>query len=99
MCEMYCNDELCSCVPRKTKSYVEYKANPNCKKCSGRAKIHPERWRYAFAGAQKHKFDDHLNHFTKDILMNDLVQAGFKDIEFSENIYKLVVKATKHNLI
>jgi hypothetical protein len=31
--------------------------------------------------------------------MNDLVSAGFTDIEFTDNIYKLVVIATKKSLL
>jgi ubiquinone/menaquinone biosynthesis C-methylase UbiE len=99
MCEMYAHDQICDCVPRKAKKYSDYTANARCCSCRGRALIHPERWRFAFSGAQKHEFDAHLNHFTKDILMNDLVSAGFTDIEFTDNIYKLVVIATKKSLL
>lgn len=95
MCDMYIRRQICQCVPRKATKYEDYKADPNCKLCGGNGKIHPERWRYAFAGAQKHEFDAHLNHFTEEILKNDLTVAGFIDIEFNNNIYKLVCTATK----
>lgn len=96
MCKYYVERfMICDCVPRKAARYEDYKGDPRCPKCYGKAKINTERWRFAFAGAQKHKYDGHLNHFTKEILEKDLEKVGFKNIKFSFNIYKLVVEATK----
>ncbi len=95
MCGMYVAGEICDCVPRKASSMEEYKGNPLCPYCDGKGKIHTERWRFAFAGAQKHKFDAHLNHFTAELLERDLMQAGFYPVTFENNLYKLIAKARK----
>ncbi|HBX15884.1 MAG: hypothetical protein UV20_C0009G0040 [Candidatus Magasanikbacteria bacterium GW2011_GWA2_42_32] len=95
MCEMYVKNEICFCVPRKAANMAEYKAHSNCRHCGGIAKIHPDRWRVAFSGAQKHPFDNHLAHFTKEILTLNLLNAGFINFEFKDNIYKLIVEAKK----
>lgn len=86
---------LCDCVPRKAASMKDYKPMPTCFKCHGRAIIHPERWHYAFTGAQKHEYDYHRNIFTRDYLERLLLRAGFQEIEFEDNIYKLIVKCKK----
>jgi len=99
MCEMYANKQVCDCVPRKANKYEDYKADPNCRLCGGKALIHSDRWRVAFSGAQKHEYDAHLNHFTVDIMNGLLKEVGFESIAYTPNIYKLVLTATKHSLI
>lgn len=95
MALMYARRQICDCVPRKAASYEDYRADPNCPKCEGRAFVHPERWKFAFTGAQKHRFDVHKNIFTSDYMEMLLKKVGFKDIEFYPNIYKIVVKCIK----
>lgn len=93
MCRMI--DEQCWCVPKKAERYEDYKADPNCEICLGKARINPERWHIAFVGAQKHPYDYHKNIFTLNGLRNYLEKANFKDIERSPNIYKLNLTAKK----
>lgn len=95
MCEYYAKGEICDCVPQKAPSWDAYKANPDCFKCGGRGKIHPKRWYLAFSGAQKHDWDAHLAHFTRESLEVLLDKVGFVDIYFEENPYKIVIKASK----
>ncbi len=95
MCKYFAEDKICTCVPRKADKYEDYKADPECFKCAGRALIHPERWFYAFSGAQKHPWDSHLNHFTREYMEAELGKAGFDQITFTDNIYKIIVHATK----
>lgn len=93
MCRMV--DLQCECVPRKTNDFTEYKADPNCFSCGGKALIHPERWQFAFVGAQKHEWDLHRNVFTFHYLLLKLEKAGFMEITKIPNIYKLIVEAVK----
>jgi predicted SAM-dependent methyltransferase len=93
MCEMI--HEQCFCVPKKAASYEEYKADPDCQFCLGKARINPERWHIAFVGAQKHSYDIHRNIFTFMSLKAHLEKANFKNIQRSANIYKLCVTAEK----
>jgi predicted SAM-dependent methyltransferase len=93
--EYYVNKQVCDCVPHKADSVEGFKANPDCQKCQGRAKINPIRWIYTFTGAQKHEFDVHRNHFTKESMEKELKTAGFTNIVFKEHIHKLIVEATK----
>jgi len=95
MCEMYVRGEICACVPRKAANYEDYKANPGCFNCGGKGKIHPERWAFAFSGAQKHPWDIHLNHFYPGKLKACLEAAGFEQVEQKPNIYKLIMEAKK----
>ena len=97
MCSMYHLDLICDCVPRKAAQLEEFKAKPDCQNCQGKAVIHPERWRVAFSGAQKHDYDNHLAHFTKDILIKEFWLAGFNSsmIGVRPHIYKLIVEGTK----
>jgi len=92
--EYYFRKEICTCVPHKADK-GGFVADDDCLKCMGRGKINPVRWMMSFNGAQKHKFDAHLNIFTKDIMTRELVQAGFKNIEFGEDINKLKVNCIK----
>jgi len=93
MCRMI--DLQCNCVPRKASNYADYKADPNCFECEGKALIHPERWKTAFTGAQKHKWDAHLNHFVPEELINLFYNVGFIDVKRKPNIYKIVLEVTK----
>lgn len=93
MCRMI--DEQCFCVPKKAASYEDYKADPDCQICLGKAKINPERWHIAFVGAQKHPYDLHRNIFTWNGMLAILDKANFKNIKRSPNIYKLNVEAEK----
>ena len=53
MCEYYVNKQICECVPQKAARMEDFKADPNCEKCGGKAIINPTRWRLAFTGAGK----------------------------------------------
>lgn len=96
MCEYYVKGQICDCVPHKATKMEDFRANPDCWTCRGKAKIHPARWVMAFTGNQKHfPHDLRKNVFTKEILESNLKKAGFRKIEFKPNIYKLVVVAFK----
>lgn len=97
MMEMYVNKEVCCCVKHKPKSEADTKAKPDCEYCKGKGKVNPIRWLMAFNGALKHKYDAHLNTFTKTTLRRALEKAGFKDIKFTNDKakWKLKVKAKK----
>lgn len=92
--EYYVNNEICSCVPHKGTPEQQV-ADPLCFICGGKGKIHPNRWLFSFTGAQKHKYDAHLNIFTQERLENTLATAGFKNIKFTEDKYKLKVVCYK----
>lgn len=94
MMEHYVRGEICDCVPHKGDLSVIH-ADSNCFVCSGKAKVNPLRWLYSFTGAQKHKYDAHLNIFTKQRMEEALVKAGFREIEFEEHPFKIKVKALK----
>ncbi len=93
--EYYLNEQVCDCVPHKAKTWDDFHADKECFNCSGKGKIHPNRWLFSFMGAQKHDFDLHRNIFTEDTLRAALIKVGFKDVQFKENIYKLIVSACK----
>lgn len=95
MCEYYVKGLICECCPRKTLKIKDFHGKEDCPICEGKAKINPERFWFAFSGAQKHKFDNHLNHFNQDRLLRLLTQAGFKSFNWNNNIYKLKVTAIK----
>lgn len=92
--EYYVRGEICDCVPHKGTN-EEQVADPNCFVCGGKAKINPTRWLYSFTGAQKHKYDAHLNIFTEERLSNILERVRFMDIVFTDDPFKLKVKAIK----
>lgn len=94
MMEYYVNGEVCECVPHKDTG-DGFKANPNCTNCQGKAKVNPMRWLLAFTGASKHKFDYHLNIFTRECLELLLNIAQFNGLEWKDNINKLIVKCIK----
>lgn len=95
MCQMYVNGEVCDCVPHKAVSFDDFKANPDCFVCQGKAKINTNRFWIAFSGAGKHPWDWHHAHFDENKLKELLTKVGFKRVEFKTNIYKLKVKAIK----
>ena len=98
MMEMFVNKEICECVSHKPKTDNDAKANPDCFACGGRGKVHPNRWLFAFLGAQKYGIDDiHKNIFTKGRLENVLKEAKFKDINVKYDKYnwKLIAIASK----
>ena len=96
MCKYYANDQICECVPHKAASYDKFKAQEGCWECGGKGMINPDRWYFAFVGAQKHiPHDIHKNVFNKVSLKKHLVEIGFKNIEFKEHIYKLIVNCEK----
>ena len=97
MCEYYANKQICECVKHKPKDIEDAKANPNCKKCGGRAVINPTRWRLAFLGAQKNRWDYHNNIIYWDYIRNILDEIGFKNITKKNDKYgwKLIVKCEK----
>jgi len=94
MMEYYVKHQICHCVPHKA-TKGEFRADPDCFKCSGQGKVNPQRWLLSFVGAQKHEFDAHLAIFTERRLLNELKEAGFVDIKFKPDINKLKVNCKK----
>jgi hypothetical protein len=94
MMEYYVNDQICECVPHKDPT-GKFLAKQGCTQCHGIGKVNPLRWLYAFTGAQKHPFDTHKSIFTNENLYNVLVEVGFKDLHFTDDINKLKVDALK----
>lgn len=92
MMRMYVNDELCECIPHKPRNIEDIKPDLNCEKCGGKGRVNPVRWLYAFTGAQKHKFDSHLNIFTPAILGEHLRRVGFGRVEFETDAYNWKIK-------
>ena len=95
MMEYYVKGLVCDCVPHKAKEWKDYKPNPWCIKCEGKAVVNTKRWYYSFTGAQKHRYDFHKNIFTKNNLESLLLEAGFKKVVFEDNPYKLIVNCVK----
>lgn len=95
MCEYYTKKQICQCVPHKARDWNSFSAMRKCSFCNGKAKVNPDRWRFAFSGAGKHDYDWHKNQFTEESLKSVLKGAGFRDIKFDENIYKLVCRCKK----
>ncbi len=93
--EAYCKKEICDCVPHKLPDGGEYKANPNCTKCHGKATMNPDRWLFSFTGAQKHPYDIHRSIFTKEILDFEIRSAGFGEYHFKPHQIKLKLEAIK----
>lgn len=92
--EYYVNNQICKCVPHKGEP-EQMIADKNCFACGGKAIINPTRWLYSFTGAQKHNLDSHQNIFTKDRMENYLLKAGFRNICFTDDKFKLKVNAKK----
>ncbi len=94
--EYYVNKQICGCCPHKADKIEDFKADPDCIECGGKAKINPIRWLYTFTGAQKScPWDYHKNIFTKESLQTLLEDCFFTDIEFKEHPYKLIVSCRK----
>lgn len=78
MMRAYVHGEICDCVEHKPIDDTEGYGKPLCPKCHGKAIVNPNRWLYAFLGAQKHfPHDVHKNIFTAERLGNLLDEAGF----------------------
>ncbi|MFH2018558.1 MAG: methyltransferase domain-containing protein [bacterium] len=90
MCRMYTFGQVCSCVPHKAIVQSDFKADKNCPECSGAGRINPQRWKFAFSGAQKHEFDFHLSHWTGEILKKEITAVGFSRVQRIDHIYKLI---------
>jgi len=95
MMRYYVFHQVCPCVPHKPKTKEAMKADPKCDNCNGKGMVHPLRWLYSFTGAQKHKFDSHLNIFTKERMKKDLLESFFNNIRFKNNIWKIKVIGEK----
>jgi len=78
MCEFYYKNQIDKIIPHKPQSVEEVL---DLQEETGKM-VNPVRWKMAFAGAQKHKYDFHLNHFTNKNLSRALLDVGFLDIEF-----------------
>jgi len=92
--EYYVNGQICTCVPHKD-STGKFEADLKCFNCGGKGIINPNRWLYSFTGAQKHEYDAHLNIFTKDRMIELLESCKFRNIEFQEDKYKIIVRCIK----
>lgn len=97
MCEMFTNKEICDCVLHKPKSFNDARGKDYCPKCKGKAKVHPDRWMFAFTGAGKNRFDFHLAVFTKEMLYNLLKASNFVKIKVDYDKYewKLIANCYK----
>lgn len=93
MCEFYYKGQVDDIIPHKPQSTQEAL---DLQQETGKM-VNPIRWKMALAGAQKHKYDFHLNHFTKESLGRALLDAGFLNIEFVPDPlrWKLKVKLIK----
>lgn len=97
MMKNWVNGEICTCIPHKVASKEPPKADPKCFQCEGRGKVNPRRWLMAFCGAQKDYGygilpDIHKNIFTKEILEDNLMDAGFSKIVFKDDPFKWKIK-------
>lgn len=91
MCEYYVKDKISDLIPHKGDKNEIIKLQ----KATGKM-INPNRWIIAFTGAQKHKYDTHLNHFTEESLYQVLDNCGFSIINKGDDIgWKLKFDAYK----
>jgi predicted SAM-dependent methyltransferase len=81
MMEMYINGQIGEEIPHKVPKGMKNPELLELMKNTGK-RVHPDRWLMAFCGAQKHKYDAHLNVFTKERLEEELLNAGFDKIDF-----------------
>lgn len=82
MMEMYVRGEINEAIPHKPESVEQVLTLRNL--TGGR--VHPRRWLMAFCGAQKYGVPDiHKNIFTKEIMQDNLEEAGFEKIDFKED--------------
>ena len=93
----YWNGQICECVAHKPKDKADGMAKLDCPDCKGYGRVHPNRWFYAFVGAQKHDYDTHRNIYTPEKMEAELEEAGFNkiDIGFDEFHWKIKARATK----
>lgn len=92
MMEAYVFNNISSEVPHKPTNDAEV-----FEKITEGKSVHPNRWLFAFCGAQKHRYDAHLNIFTKERMEEYLENAGFDNIDIQSDKFnwKIIVKATK----
>lgn len=82
MMEMYVRGEIGEAIPHKPESIDQVIQLRNL---TGK-RVHPRRWLMAFCGAQKYGVPDiHKNIFTKEIMQENLEEAGFEKIDFKED--------------
>lgn len=93
----YWNGQVCDCVAHKPQNREDGMAKLDCPKCNGYGRVHPNRWLYSFLGAQKHKYDAHLNVFTPETLRDAIIKAGFEKVDLGSDEFKWKIKckATK----
>lgn len=94
MMEMYVMGQISPEVPHKPKS--EQQVLDIFEKTGMR--VNPTRWLMAFCGAQKYGVPDiHKNIFTKEILQDNLLEAGFSKVDFKDDPlgWKIRVNAYK----
>jgi len=78
MMKAYCDKKIGTFMPHKPESVEQVK---EIRERTGLI-VHPNRWLFAFLGAQKHEYDAHLNIFTKERMEEYLNNAGFSKINF-----------------
>lgn len=89
MMEMYVRKEIGEDIPHKPKSVEEV---IYMRELTGK-KVNPRRWLMAFCGAQKYGVPDiHKNIFTKEIMQDNLEEAGFEHIDFKEDPLEWKIK-------
>lgn len=93
MMKAYCNGTISEIIPHKPKNNEQVE---KIREKTGYV-VHPNRWLFAFLGAQKHEFDAHLNIFTKERMEEYLENAGFSEIKFLDDPinWKIKVLAIK----
>lgn len=92
MIDCYVYNQICECVPHKPVNKLDAMARQDCFNCKGRGRVHPNRWLYAFCGAQKHEYDFHRNIFTPESLEEHLLNAGFSKIDMGRDDYSWKIK-------
>lgn len=89
MMEMYVRKQIGEDIPHKPKSVEEVMY---MRELTGK-KVNPRRWLMAFCGAQKYGVPDiHKNIFTKEIMQDNLEEAGFEHIDFKEDPLEWKIK-------
>lgn len=91
MMRAYINDRISEEVPHKgEKEFIlKCQEHSNCV-------VNPNRWLFAFTGAQKHEYDIHRNMFTPEGLQEDCAKAGFKtELKEDELQWKIKINCYK----
>lgn len=96
MMEFYVDKKISDLVPHKPTDKITGDDILKIQQTTGKM-VNPLRFEFAFNGAQKHKFDYHLNFFTKEKLTGYLRNAGFilVNVEYDKFNWKLIAKAKK----